>query len=109
MANEISYIKNDWVINDIIHSTDMNSVANAVNALIDKSNSAATINDSAQSSASTYSSSKIESAITASVSGKQDTLIAGSGITISGNTISSNGGRVNDVQIDAMIISFHKP
>ena len=104
MANEISYIKNDWVINDIIHSTDMNSVANAVNALIDKSNSAATINDSAQSSASTYSSSKIESAITASVSGKQDTLIAGSGITISGNTISSNGGRVNDVQIDAMTI-----
>ena len=32
------------------------------------------------------------SAMTASLSGKQDTLIAGSGITISGNVISSEGG-----------------
>lgn len=33
-----------------------------------------------------------ESDLTASLSGKQDTLVAGSGITISGNVISSTGG-----------------
>ena len=39
-----------------------------------------------------YTSAQTQSAINAAVSGKQDTLIAGSGITISGNVISANGG-----------------
>ena len=44
--------------------------------------------------------SAVTASITAAVSGKQDTLIAGSGITISGNVISSEGGgsSINVVQ-----------
>lgn len=39
-----------------------------------------------------YTSAQTESAITAAVSGKQDTLVAGDNITISGNVISADGG-----------------
>lgn len=39
-----------------------------------------------------YTSAQTQSAITAAVSGKQDTLIAGDNITISGNVISADGG-----------------
>lgn len=41
-----------------------------------------------------------ESDLTASLSGKQDTLIAGSGITISGNVISADGGASDPNKLD---------
>ena len=44
--------------------------------------------------ATTYSKTEVDNAITAATSTKQDTLIAGSGITISGNVISATGGGV---------------
>ena len=50
-----------------------------------------------------YTSAQTQSAINAAVSGKQDTLIAGSGITISGNVISANGG--SSITVDTALDS----
>ena len=51
--------------------------------------------------------SAVTASIAAAVSGKQDTLIAGSGITISGNVISSEGGNkvveLTQAQYDALV------
>lgn len=102
----INHIKSNWAVKDVLHATDLNEIGNAVNALIDTSASSATIDDSTVSSASTYSSSKIVSAITESVSGKQDKLIAGTGIIISGNTISVNSDpQVEHVEVQLSVDS----
>ena len=63
-------------------------------ALVDKDPSAFYIITDAQeiNLSDYYTSAQTQSAINAAVSGKQDTLIAGSGITISGNVISAQGG-----------------
>lgn len=54
----MNHIKDYWVENEVFHASNLNEIAKAINALIDKTE--VIIDDKKASSASTYSSSKIE-------------------------------------------------
>lgn len=59
----MNHIKDYWVENEVFHASNLNEIATAINALIDKAD--VIIDDEQASSGSTYSSSKIETLLQA--------------------------------------------
>jgi len=57
----MNHVKNNWVVGEVFHASDLNNIARTINALIDKQESL--INDNEASDSSVFSSEKINEAV----------------------------------------------